>query len=465
MVMAPGDTWRDEARRVMRLAWPVMLSSLSWTLMQLTDVVVVGQSGTYQVAAFGASRTLTFIASVVGLAWLSGVLVNVARADGADEPQTGGRFLREGVLLGLVIGLGMGAAMMLWPGQMLSLIGVKPDLIPVTAQVVAIMGIAFPFQMVSTPFTYFFQAIGRPRRSLAIVCFTLPLNAVLAWGWSGGHWGFPMLGALGAARATLVASAVGMVLTLASAWWLDEAALRRVRAIGFAEWRHAARGVPALARFGAVPALASALELGGFSWVMVQSTQMGLAAAHAFQIVLSMHNITFGFAMGFGSAAGVRTGNAVGEGLRAAAFGRTMVAGAMSTLVIGTLSILLMIAARPLLVLYPATQEVRHLAAAMLLLWAPFMAMDGLQLVANYALRSLGDQVAAGLASIIAFFFITIGVGWWMIRAGEGPMALVWAVGIGMLACAVLQMARLCWIMGRWPFWQSINPLARPRKS
>jgi multidrug resistance protein, MATE family len=441
------DTWRSEARRVLSLAWPVMLSSLSWTLMQLTDVVVIGQAGTYEVAAFGASRTLTFIAAVMGMGWLSGVLVNIARAEGAQVPQTTGRFMREGVLLGALLGLVTGGAMVFWGEAMLRMIGVEASLIPLTTQVVMIMGIAFPIQMLATPIGYFFQAIGRPRRSLAITCVTLPINGVLAWAWAGGHLGFDAMGAVGASWATLTASAIGLALNLVSVWWLDQAKLRRVRDIGLSEWRQALHGVPALARFGFVPAIASALELGGFAWVMVQSTTMGLTAAHAFQLVLSMHNITFGFAMGFGSAAGVRVGNAVGEGVPQAALGRTMVAAVISTIVIGVMSLALMIGAPWFVSLYPATDAVRQLGVTMLFFWAPFMLFDGLQLVGTYALRSLGDQVAAGVNAIIAFFFLTIGVGWWFIRMGQGPLALVWAVGIGMLACAVLQMGRLWWFI------------------
>jgi len=71
-----------ETRRILALAWPVMLTSLNWTILHVTDVVVVGLVGTEEVAALGASRSLTFVTIVAGLAALSGVLVFTARADG-----------------------------------------------------------------------------------------------------------------------------------------------------------------------------------------------------------------------------------------------------------------------------------------------------------------------------------------------------------------------------------------------
>ena len=108
-----GENWRDEAYRILALAWPIALSSLSWTLMQLTDVAVIGQAGTFEVAAFGASRTITFIAIVTGMGWISGVLVNVSRAEGARTPGETGNSLREGLLLALLLGVLIGGIMIL----------------------------------------------------------------------------------------------------------------------------------------------------------------------------------------------------------------------------------------------------------------------------------------------------------------------------------------------------------------
>ena len=79
-----------EMRRILSLAWPVALTSLNWTILHVTDVIVVGFTGTEEVAALGASRALTFPGIVMGLGALSGVLVHVSRADGAkDLPGTG----------------------------------------------------------------------------------------------------------------------------------------------------------------------------------------------------------------------------------------------------------------------------------------------------------------------------------------------------------------------------------------
>jgi MATE family multidrug resistance protein len=80
--------------------------------------------------------------------------------------------------------------------------------------------------------------------------------------------------------------------------------------------------------------------------------------------------------------------------------------------------------------------------------WAPFILFDGAQVVLVYALRSLGDQVVAGINSIVAYFVVTGGAGWWMVHAGVGPIALVYASGLGMLTAATLHGGRF-WVVRR----------------
>ncbi|WP_147037087.1 MATE family efflux transporter, partial [Sphingomonas aquatilis] len=222
---------------------------------------------------------------------------------------------------------------------------------------------------------------------------------------------------------------------------------REVRRTDRAAWAGVPRGVVALAAFGLVPAIASGLELAGFSILIALSTQLGDVAAHAFQIVFSIHNVTFAIAIGLGSAAGVRAGNAVGEGQPAAAIPRTLIAVGLAIGALGLLVLILRATAPGIVALFPATAPVHVLGTAMLAVWAPFIVFDGIQVVLMYALRSLGDQVAAGVNSILAYFIVSGGLGWWLVHQGMGPMALVWASGLGMVAATVLHGGRFA-LMG-----------------
>ena len=438
-----------EAGRILRLAWPIMLTSLNWTLMHIIDVAVVGHYGTDELAALAASRTLTFIAIVLGFSGLSGVLVYASRADGGGRLAETGDIFRSGLALGFAIGVASFVVLELWAFELLALVGVEPALLRPGADVVEAMALAFPAQMLLAASSYFLEGISRPRRVMTVNLCMLPLNALLAWAWVGGHLGLPALGAVGAAYATATASWLGAGFMLTLIWLLPRAGLRRVRDFCPASLRRALKGVPELAWFGLVPAIGASLELAGFAWLMVLSTQLGNAAAGAFQAMLSLHNLAFALSMGLGSAAGVRVGNAVGAGERAEAWPRTLIAGGLAIATLGVLSLILVLFADVLVLPFSDDPDVQLLAAAMLAIMAAFLIFDGLQYVFGAALRSLGEQVWAGVNGIIGFFIVTGGLGWLLVRQGWGPDGLAYAAGAGMLVCAALNFARLAWALRR----------------
>ncbi|TMJ20815.1 MAG: MATE family efflux transporter [Alphaproteobacteria bacterium] len=424
-----------------------MLTSLNWTMMHIVDVAVVGHYGTGELAALAASRTLTFIAIVMGFSGLSGVLVYASRADGAGRLAETGDIFRSGLALGLVLGVMIFAVLGLWAYDLLALVGVEPSLLRPGAAVVQAMALAFPAQLVLAASSYFLEGISRPRRVMTVNLCMLPVNAVLAWAWVGGHLGLPALGAVGAAYATATTSWLGTVFMLALIWLLPRAGERRVRDFGPAALRRALKGVPELAWFGLVPAIGASLELAGFAWLMVLSTRLGNAPAAGFQAMLSLHNLVFALSMGFGSAAGVRVGNAVGAGERDRAWSRSLIAGGLALGTLGILSLALVLFARILVLPFSDDPEVLSLAASMLGIMAAFLVFDGLQYVFGAALRSLGEQVWAGLNGIAGFFVVTGGLGWLLVARGWGPDGLAYAAGLGMLACASLQFGRLAFVL------------------
>jgi len=443
---AAGD-WGTEARRILRLAWPVVLASLNWTLLQLTDVVVVGATGTHEVAGFGGSRAVTFITLMAAIGWMSGVLVFASQADGAGDTRKTGDVYRQSLVLGTMIGLAGGAILYLLAEPLLAMMGVADAVMGISANVVRVMALGFPAQLILIAASNFLEGISHPRRVMVVNLMMLPLNAFLAWAMATGRFGFPAWGAFGAGLATTISLWIGAAAMLWAVRHVRDHEARGVDDLSLRALISAFPGALAMGRFGLVPALASGLELAGFSWLIALSTNLGDVTSHAFQIVFATHNVTFGFALGFGSAAGVRAGNAVGEGAPEAARRRTLIAAGLAFGVMAIQMALLLAFGGVLAQAFPARAEVHLLAAAMLAVWAPFILFDGLQVVFMFALRSIGDQVAAGVNGIVAFFLVTGGLGWYLVQQGHGPYALVWGSGAGMLVAALLNGGRFLWVM------------------
>lgn len=439
-----------ETRRLMRLAWPIVLTNLNWTIMHLIDVTVVGMAGTGELGALAAGRVVMFVILMLLLSGMSGVVVFTSRADGArDLPRTGALW-REAVLTALLLGLPSALAIGLTARPLLMLTGVAPELTAPGAAVLVMMMIGLPGQMLSIACAFFLEGVSAPRRVLWVNIGTLPLNALLAWALTLGHLGMPALGAMGAALATSITSIAGGLAMALMAWTLPDAGPRALRRLDGAAWRDALRGVPAIIRFGIMPGLGAAMEVLGFSWLMILSTRMGEVVAGGFQVMLSLHNIGFALALGLGSAAGVRVGNAVGAEEPWTARSRTLLACGLSLVIMGAVVLVYLVFARPIVAALTVDPAVAREAVVMLLILSPFILCDGLQAIFIAALRSLGDQVAASINGILAFFVAMCLAGWAAWHFGWGSAGLAIASAVGMVAAMLLQGGRFWLISSRY---------------
>ena len=90
---------RIDTRRVLGLAWPIMISMLSYTAMTLADSLFVGWLGTEPLAAVGLAATVTFLALSFGMGLLRGVKVLVAQRTGARDIPTVRALAAQSLLL------------------------------------------------------------------------------------------------------------------------------------------------------------------------------------------------------------------------------------------------------------------------------------------------------------------------------------------------------------------------------
>lgn len=439
-----------EARRIARLAWPIILTNLNWTIMHLVDVTVVGLAGTGELGALAAGRVLNFVILMLLLSGMSGIVVFTSRADGAGDLLRTGGLWREAVLTGLLLGTPSALAIALAAEPLVALTGVAPELVEPGSHVLVAMMFGLPGQMLLIACGYFLEGVSAPRRVLAVNLATLPLNAVLAYAMTLGHLGLPAMGAFGAALATSISSMLGGLAMAFLAWTLPSAPARGLRRLDLRAWREAFMGIPAIIRFGIMPGVGAAMEVLGFSFLMILSTRMGEIAAGAFQVMLSLHNIGFALALGLGSAAGVRVGNAMGADEPWMARSRTLIACALSLLIMGSVVIVYLLFAGPIVRGLTADAAVAQEAIVMLLILSPFILADGIQAILVAALRSLGDQVAAGFNGILSFFAVMSLAGWAGWHFGWGSAGLAVAAAIGMVAAMLLQGARFWQVSARY---------------
>jgi multidrug resistance protein, MATE family len=443
----PPASYLPEIRRITALAWPVAMTHLQWIALNVIDTAMVGHAGTTELGYFSAGRMATWVALIIGMAALNGVLVFTARHIGAGEPEKTGAVYRQGMLFGLAMGAFFTALFLPFAHPILRFIGVPEELAGGGARVLQWQAAGYIPCLAMTAASLFMEGLGRPRVAMTVAFFTLPLNVVLNGLFVFGWLGAPVLGAAGAALGTTLTYAIGATILVA---YIHRMPDRVLLGLDVARWRGAWTAGRELRRFGAAPGLASGLENGGFAVLLTLATVLGAVAASAFQVMISLHVVTVAAAVGFASAAGVRVGNAVGEGVREEIGRRGWLAAGLAVGSQLGFALLFAVAAPQLVAPFTDDPAVRALAIDMVRLLSLFLAFDGLQITMVFALRAAGDQVAAGVIQITGFFVITGGFGWILVeRTALGPMGLAWGMCLGLAAAALLGAARFAWVTRR----------------
>jgi len=134
------------------------------------------------------------------------------------------------------------------------------------------------------------------------------------------------------------------------------------------------------------------LEVSGFSATAVCIGWMGPELLSAHEVGCSLAGLAFVVAGGFGTGATVRVGEAFGRGDRAGVERAGRVALAVTTVLMGGIGSLLILAPEAMARIYTSEPMVLEAVVGVLGLTGLLAVFDGLQLVAGEALRATSDS-------------------------------------------------------------------------
>ena len=97
-------------RELLRLAWPIAVSMLSYSIMTLVDTLLVGHLGAAALAGVGLGGTAAFALFCFPLGMLRGAKTLVAQAVGARRPDLVESYRAAAIATAAVVGVVMIAA-------------------------------------------------------------------------------------------------------------------------------------------------------------------------------------------------------------------------------------------------------------------------------------------------------------------------------------------------------------------
>ena len=397
-----------QALGIWSLAWPTMAASLMQTAVRWVDIKMVGVLGGDAIAAVTAAGQVYWLVQTAVMAVSMGLTAIAARAFGANDMAEVENSLRQSLILGAIVGLGLWVAFL--PILDLSLIwlGLAPEVVGPGADYM------FWLMAGNVPFTLIFllgaalRAGGDTITPLWTGVIANVINVFLNWVLIYGNLGAPALGVAGAAMASSAAVAIQtlMILVMWQKHWtilpanymkLTWENLKITWAIDWSMWKRIWHiGYPAMVE--------GILFQGAFLGFMALMATYGTTEFVAYQIGVQVLAFAFLPGHGFSVAASTLVGQHLGAGEpdRAAAIGWR--AQWLSMIFMGLIGGLLVVVGEPISRWFLDDDAVVPLAQQFIWILAACMPLMAFDFTIGGGLRGAGDTRTPLYTTLVALF-------------------------------------------------------------
>jgi MATE family multidrug resistance protein len=391
-----------EFRPLVTLALPIVQAEIGWMAMGIVDTFMVQPLGPAAIGAVGMGSILYLAVMVVGMGTLLALDTFVSQNYGAGRVDECHRWLFAG--LQLAGSLTIILTLLAWGlVELLPAFDLHPDVLALLRPYMTHLLWSTPALLAYSVFRRYLQAMHIVRPVMYALVAANLVNLLLNWLLVEGHWGFPALGVVGSAWATVFAR-------IAMAVYLFGVIVSRARVHG-----SGLRDVPftfdavrqwAIVRLGLPAAGQMLLEVGVFAAASTLAGRITPAAVAAHNIVLNIIGLIFMVPFGLSSAAAVRVGHAVGRGDPHGARAAGWLAVGLATVAMTGSAMLFALAPSWLMRPFTGDAEVIQIGAGLFLVAAVFQLFDGMQAVTTGALRGLGETRIPMIANLVGHWLI-----------------------------------------------------------
>lgn len=442
------SAWRSIARD----AGSILIGQLATIGFGVADTLMAGRASSEDLAALSIGAAL-YISVFIGLTGVVQALIPVVgQHHGSGEPRQVGRAFQQGVWLALALAVpGMG--LMFFPGVLLALTDVAPEVAQRTRDYLFWLGWGLPLALLLRCYSALNQGISRPLLvtvlQLGGLALKLPLNAWLVFG--GGA--VPALGVTGCALATLIV----LVLQTAVGWTM---LARHPLYAPFGLWRDwdrpRWRDQKELLRLGLPAGASYFVEVTAFTLMAVFISHFGTTALAGHQIVANLASVAYMLPLSIAVATGARVAQLRGAGEARAAWRAGCQGIGMAVGLSMTLGLMLFLLRGPIVSAYSLDPAVRAVALQLFVFIAVYQIFDAAQITTAFALRSFRIALAPAVAYVVSLWGIGLAGGWGLgfNLGGRIPQALhgaggFWAANLAALALVATLLALMYRRVGR----------------
>ena len=428
---------------------PLILSNVAQFAIHITDIVMLGWYSVTALAAATIASSLFFTIFIVGAGFAQAVTPLVAAAVEEDDEVHVRRVTRMGLWLSIMYGL-VFTVPFFWAEDILLAMGQDANVAAeATLYLQIIIWQLIPALIVMT-LKSFLAAMEHTAIILWATIGTAVLNVFVNYALIFGNWGFPEMGIVGAAIASL---SVNMVTVLILAAYILRVLPQFQIFKNF--WRSDSQIMIKVYRLGWPIGLTSLAESGLFTAATVMMGWIGPLELAAHGIALQLAATTFMVHIGFSQAATVRAGRALGRRDEPSLRRGGITAIGMSAIYAVITSLIFLSFPEQLISLFldpdePARATILTIGTSLVMVAALFQLVDGLQVLALGLLRGVQDTTVPMFMATISYWIIGLPASYLLAFVfGLGEVGVWLGLVVGLAVAAVLML---------WRFWgQSVK--------
>lgn len=395
-------------KSLLSIGIPIMIGQMGMIVLGFADTMMVGHHSTTELGAASFVNNIINLVIITGTGFSYGLTPVVGGLFGRKELQEAGQALRCSLLANTLAGIVMMVALGILFFN-LGNIGQPDELLPLMRPYYLVLFASIPFVMLFNAFKQFTDSITETRTSMWILLSGNLLNIIGNYLLIYGKAGFPEMGVLGAGVATLVSRIVMVAVFIAVFAWRKKFKSYRE---GFLRMGWSRELTKRLTTLGTPIALEMGMETASFSLSIIMVGWLGTIALASHQVMITISQFTFMVYYGLGAAVAVRTSyfNGQHDYINTE---HTVIAGlhVMVALEIVQGGIIFLLRNH----IGGWFTDSAEVSAAVLTLMVPFFIYqfgDGLQINYANALRGIADVKPLMIIAFVAFFVISLPVGY-----------------------------------------------------
>ncbi len=426
-------------RSLLSVGIPIMVGQLGMIILGFADTMMVGHHSTTELGAASFVNNIMNLVIIAATGFSYGLTPIVGGLYGRKELPQAGKALRSALLANLMAGALMMAALTILYFNVGN-IGQPKELLPYIRPYFLVLLASLPFVMLFNAFKQFTDSITDTRTSMWILLSGNALNIIGNYILIYGKAGMPEMGLVGAGVATLLSRIVMVALFLFV--FFVRKKMRPYRE-GFLRLGWSRQMVRRLVSLGTPIALQMGMETASFSLSIIMVGWLGTIALASHQVMITISQFTFMVYYGLGAAIAVRTSYFNGQNDREKVR-HTVIAGLQVMVALELLlSGIIFLLRNHIGGWFTDSSEVSSTVVALLVPFFVYQFGDGLQITYANALRGIADVKPLVLIAFIAFFVISLPVGYFCGFVLNFGLVGVWmAFPFGLTSAGVMMWLR-----------------------